>query len=445
MEIPQGANMILERLEQAGFAAYVVGGCVRDSLLGKVPHDWDVCTSARPEQVQDCFRDFRVLETGIRHGTVTVLAGQEPYEITTFRVESAYSDSRHPDSVTFVRRVEDDLARRDFTVNAMAYSPSRGLVDLFDGQGDLRRKRIRCVGEADLRFQEDALRILRALRFASTYGFCVEEETARSVHQNRGLLGKIAPERIRVELEKLLDGVGAEQILRKYADVICTVIPELAPLLDFDQKNPHHIYTVWEHTIHAVGAAKSGTLARLCLLLHDIGKPACCTEDDRGVRHFYGHPEKGAEIAEEILRRLRFDTETIRRVTEIVRVHDSAIGSGKPAIRRWLNRIGGEQLRLLLEVKEADARAQAPEFLQGNLEKVREAAQTLEEVQQEESCFRLRDLRVGGRDLMAVGIPSGPALGRILETLLQQVMEERIPNEKEPLLREAKNLWEDSC
>lgn len=440
MNIPNGAALILQRLEHSGFDAYVVGGCVRDTLLGLQPNDWDICTAARPDQIMECFRQFRVLETGLRHGTVTVLIDGQPFEVTTFRVEGTYTDRRHPDSVEFVGNVESDLARRDFTINAMAYSPSHGLIDCFGGQDDLRQGLIRCVGEPDRRFSEDALRLMRALRFASCYGFGVEESTARSVHKNKALLKEIASERIRVELEKLLSGVQAQSLLREFSDVIFTIIPELAPMEGFDQKNPHHIYTAWEHTLHAVAAAQ-GTLPRLCLLLHDIAKPACCTQDSAGVRHFIGHPEKGAQMAEQILRRLRFDTETIHRTVEIIRLHDCKMGEGKPAVRRWLNRMGEEMLRLLLQVKEADARAQAPAYIKENLATIFKISQLLEEILKEKSCFCLKDLEVKGDDLVQLGIPPGPKLGEILNMLLQKVMEDQISNERSVLLDEAKVLW----
>lgn len=297
MTIPQDALTILQRLNDAGEEAYVVGGCVRDALLGVTPKDWDICTSARPEEMQRIFSGMHVVETGLKHGTLTVVLHHTPYEVTTFRVDGAYTDHRHPDGVTFVTDVTMDLARRDFTVNAMAYHPVRGLVDAFGGREDLARRLIRCVGRPEARFEEDALRILRALRFASVYDFDIDPETASAIHALYPTMAQVAAERIRVELSKLLCGKGVGRILRDYSDVITFLLPELAPSVGFEQHTPYHRFDVWEHTVRAVEAVAPTEALRLTMLLHDSGKPACFTMDAQGVGHAYGHQKRSTELA----------------------------------------------------------------------------------------------------------------------------------------------------
>ena len=325
LTIPAGADFILRRLMENGFDAYVVGGCVRDSLLGLFPHDWDICTSARPEQMQAVFADCRVIETGLKHGTLTVLHDRIPYEVTTFRVDGGYTDHRHPDSVSFVSNVVDDLARRDFTVNAMAWNPQTGLVDAFHGQEDLRAGIIRAVGDPKTRFTEDALRILRALRFASVYGFRIDDATSQAAHDLRHTLTDVAAERIRVELAKLLCGQGAADILRAYPDVLFVLLPQLRAMHGFDQHNPHHRYDVWEHTLRALPHIPPTETLRLAILLHDSGKPDCFTLDEAGIGHMHGHAERSAEIADEVLSSLRVDNATRERVTLLVRSHSLSV------------------------------------------------------------------------------------------------------------------------
>ena len=296
--IPQHALTVVERLERYGYEAYVVGGCVRDSLMGRCPKDWDVCTNALPEEVLRVFKRFHVIKTGLQHGTVTVMVDKQPVEVTTFRIDGNYTDNRHPDSVNFVSRVEEDLARRDFTINAMAYNPARGLVDAFGGQEDLQARIIRCVGEPDERFNEDGLRILRALRFAARYDFGIETETAFSMHRNRHLLENVSVERIFSELKGILVGEGVLGMMQAFPDIFSVIIPELAPAVGFDQRNPHHCYDVWTHTAHAVQAAPADEVLRLALLLHDIAKPATFTMGEDGKGHFYGHGEKAQKWPE---------------------------------------------------------------------------------------------------------------------------------------------------
>lgn len=432
--IPQGALFILDRLASTGHTGYVVGGCVRDALLGRAPNDWDVCTGAKPHEMQAVFADCRVIETGLKHGTLTVLHDGEPYEVTTFRVDGEYTDHRHPDEVIFVENVIDDLARRDFTINAMAWNPSTGLVDAFGGQEDLKRRLIRCVGEPEKRFTEDALRILRALRFASVYNFLIEEKTAQAIHALKHTLHDVAAERIRVELCKLLCGRGAEDILRQYADVIFEILPELAPMQGFEQHKPeHHLFDVWEHTLHAIGAVEPTEILRLTMLLHDSGKPSCFTMDETGG-HFYGHAKFSVEIAERALTRLRVDNATHDAVMTLVKHHDIPLEMEKPAILRRLNQFGEEGLDLLISVHRADGIAKGVLHPEVPNAWARDMRKAVAEVLAEKPCFTLKDLAVNGRDLMAAGVAKGPLLGQTLNALLEAVMDGTVPNEREALI-----------
>lgn len=353
--LPCGASAILHALQSHGFEAYVVGGCVRDSLLGITPKDWDICTSATPQQVKEIFASHRIIETGVQHGTVTIVMQDGQYEVTTFRTDGSYSDHRRPDTVSFTGSISEDLSRRDFTMNAIAYNGS-GLLDFYNGLSDLQSVTISCVGSADARFKEDALRMMRALRFSSVYGFFIEPATAAAIHKNKDLLRLIAAERINGELCKLLCGKNALTVLLEYSDVLAVIIPELAPCIGFDQNNRYHQYTVYDHMMHAVANCKTDSLpVRLALFLHDIGKPLCYTEDENGG-HFHGHAVPSRDIAKTILERLRFDTKTKNEVLELILYHDALIEPTPKTVRRWLNKVGEERLRQLLLVREADIR-----------------------------------------------------------------------------------------
>lgn len=439
IQIPPQAAEVLERFHRSGREAYVVGGCVRDSLLGCKPNDWDVTVSALPEETERIFSDCRVVKTGIRHGTVKVFLGGLPVEVTTFRVDGAYSDGRHPDQVTFTRNLKEDLARRDFTVNAMAYNEEEGLVDCFGGKEDLSRGIIRCVGNPDTRFHEDGLRILRALRFSSELGFIIEAGTAKSIVQNRDLLGRIAEERICTEFTKLLCGKEAANVLRCFREVVAEFLPEVRPAFDFQQHNPHHIYDVWEHTLHALDAVTPEPELRLTMLLHDLGKPQCFTLDAKGVGHFYGHPEKSAVLGAQLLKRLRYDHKTAETVELLVRWHDFPILPEERSLRRRLNRFGEKNLRRLIQVEFADAQGKAdPE--NDYTASLRKVLPLLDHILQLKQCFTLKDLAVHGADLLKYGVPEGPAIGQTLRQLLDAVIDEKCPNEKTQLLRYAKLL-----
>lgn len=438
IRLPQTAAKIIERLEQSGFEAWVVGGCVRDSLLGRQPQDWDVATNALPEQVEALFSGCTVLPTGLRHGTVTVVLQGSPIEVTTYRVDGVYEDNRHPSQVVFTDDIHRDLKRRDFTVNAMAYHPVRGLIDDFGGCADLKAGVIRCVGDPTSRFCEDGLRILRALRFSSVLGFSLSAETAAAVTENRGLLKRIAAERIREELVRLICGKDVGRVLTQFRDVFAEVMPPLAAMFDFDQKNPHHYLDVWRHTVRAVETAAPDPVVRLALLFHDIGKPASFSVDEKGIGHFYGHPAKSEVIAREILSQLRFDRATTDRVCLLVRWHDTDILPEGRSVKRWLNRLGEDGLRRMLQVKAADRGA--TNYKYENLSVLKLVEQKLNTVLEEGQCFSREKLAINGGDLLKLGVPQGKRIGEMLDTLLNLVIEERLPNQRTALLNRAQAL-----
>ena len=428
-EIPAGAKTILDTLRRHGYETYVVGGCVRDSLLGLHPKDWDICTAAVPERVEQLLAGHRIVETGLKHGTVTVLAGGTPYEVTTFRVDGTYSDNRRPDSVRFVPELREDLARRDFTVNAMAYSPETGLIDPFGGRDDLQRGLIRCVGNAGERFAEDALRVMRALRFASVYEFSIEDATAHAVHENARRLNHIAAERISTELCKLLGGKGILPILLDYSDVLTVIVPELAPCVGFRENGGLH--TVYEHVSHAVAACDGlDESVLLALLLHDVAVPVFDA----------GHALRGQDMAEGILRRLRLDGKTRRETLELIEYHDADIPASKSAVKRWLNRLGPEGLDRLLAVRLADAAAGPGEDREQRLEHCRRLAELKEEILVAKECFAPNDLALRGSDLIGLGVPEGKHIGDILRLLLDMVIDGEVENERGTLLRQAENM-----
>jgi tRNA nucleotidyltransferase (CCA-adding enzyme) len=441
MKIPNDVESIISALENAGFEAYTVGGCVRDSLLGREPKDWDVCTDATPGQVKAVFANERIIETGLKHGSVTLLIGDTPYEVTTFRVDGQYSDNRHPDSVAFVANIKEDLARRDFTCNAIAYNPKTGVVDLFDGASDISARLIRCVGDPRARFEEDSLRILRALRFAATYGFTIHGDTARAMSESRHLLQNVSKERVADEFNKLIMGSNIVGLLTEHADVLFEIIPDLAPTHGFDQRNPYHIYDVYTHTLVSVENAAQDLVVRLAMLLHDICKPQCFTLGDDGVGHFYGHAPVGAAKAKDILRGLKYDNDTIKAVKELVFHHDAVIKVGPGSVKRWLNKLGEERFRQLLAVRRADIAAHS-ELAQPELARFDELEKVLGVVLAEGQCFTLKDLAVNGGDLIEAGMEPGKWLGKVLNALLRKVIDDELPNEKQALLDYAAR-WQE--
>ncbi len=446
LTVPAAAAAALDALERRGYESYVVGGCVRDALLGREPHDWDICTAALPETVEEIFAGRRVLETGLKHGTVTLLTEDGPLEITTFRKEGVYSDARHPDRVEFIDDVHEDLLRRDFTVNAMAWSPRRGLRDDFGGREDLKKGLIRCVGRPEDRFGEDALRILRALRFAARYGFVIAEHTASAVRALREDLGRVSPERIFSELKGILCAPGAGEMLRSFPEVFFVFLPEMAPCLGFDQHMPrHHQYDVWGHITRTVDAAEQDAILRLTMLFHDAGKPACFTLDpETGEGHFYGHPQAGALLADRMLRRLRSDNALREAVVALVNDHDFRSNGSKKAVRRLLARLGEENTRRLYAVILSDAAGHTPETGERMRARAEELRRLTGEIRTEGRCLRTEDLAIGGKELLDMGMAPGPAVGELLRRLLEEVWDERTPNEREALLRRAREIKEET-
>ncbi len=432
MNYPKTVNTIISTLEKAGFAAVMAGGCVRDSIMGISPNDYDIATSACPDEVISLFSDHTVIPTGIKHGTVTVVIDNTPFEITTFRTDGNYTDSRHPESVTFSSTFEEDSSRRDFTVNAMGYSKNTGLLDHHGGKEDIKNKIIRTVGDPDKRFCEDALRILRALRFSATLGFAIEENTALSAVKNKALLKNISAERVRDEIIKLICGKNAKDVLLKYHTVIAEVIPEITPLAGFCQHNPHHIYDVWEHTVTAIENTPAIPHLRLAALLHDIGKPQTFSLAEDGIGHFYGHTAASTDIATGILSRLKLDNDTATKTLRIIRYHDSVVADDKKIIKRFLNKLTPEGFFDLLHMFRADNSAQNPE-LSSRKEHFDKLELMAKELLSESACFSISSLALNGNDLITLGIPQGKAVGNMLNMLLEAVINEQIPNSKAEL------------
>lgn len=435
MNLPEYVSACLDALENAGFATYVVGGCVRDACLGLAPHDFDLCTAALPEETEAVFADHPLVLTGKKHGTVGVITDFGVVEVTTFRIEGDYRDNRHPDWVTFVPDVEEDLARRDFTINAMAYSPTRGFADPFGGQKDLEDKVLRAVGDPEERFQEDSLRILRGIRFAVCYGLNVEARTEKAMHSQAGLMDNLARERVFYELCKLLPLVSTEDLCR-FAPILAAVIPELAPMIGFDQHSPHHAYDLYTHVAHVVAGVPADLTLRWAALLHDIGKIPTFTRDATGRGHFYGHAQVGAEMADQVLHRLKAPTALRQQVVTLIGSHMTRLEPNKKTLRRQLGRWGWETVEMLLQLQEADMSSKGT-GTQAEMEQFSGIRKLVEELKAENACLTIKDLAVNGYDLMALGFV-GKAIGSCLNALLEQVQEEKLPNEKEALLEFAR-------
>lgn len=443
MDMPKNVDTAINLLQSAGFEAYAVGGCVRDSLLGKTPNDWDITTSAKPEDMKSVFADFHCIDTGIKHGTVTVVIDGEPLEITTFRLDGEYEDNRHPKSVTFTSDLGADLGRRDFTVNAMAYSKKTGTVDLFGGQNDLKNKIIRCVGDPDRRFNEDALRILRALRFASALDFEIEEKTAQSLLKNRALLGNISEERISKELLKLVCGKGAKRILTDFAPVLFEILPELQPMYKNSHDNPHHCYDIYEHTLIAVESIDPEPTLRFAMLLHDCGKPAVKKFDENGFAHFYGHQRISAEISAQILARLKVSNKFRDEILFLVSNHDRwELYENTEKMPRYLSKFGLDGVLNLLKVMRADVLAQSPEY-RYRLDQIADAEETAKNLAAQKPCLSLSELQINGRTLMDIGIPQGRQLGAVLAQLLDEVIDGVTKNTQEALTTRAREIYSE--
>ena len=436
VEVPAPVNYIIQELEKCGHEAYMVGGCVRDSVLGRKPHDYDICTSATPDEILKAFPDEEIIPTGLQHGTVTILINKEPFEVTTYRIDGDYSDNRRPDNVTFTKNLVEDLRRRDFTINAMAYNPKTGLIDPFNGMEDIKYKKIRCVGSAEDRFNEDALRILRAIRFEAQLGFAGLPETMFEIERQYDRLKNISIERINSEFCKI---VASEQFcveLVLYPNVFSLFIPELKDLIGFQQNNPYHAYDVFDHTVHAIEKCESDDLVvRLAVFFHDFGKPHSYQDGEDGIRHFKGHGKVSAEITDSIMKRLRFDNETRNNVVELVYYHDATFEVGKKYVKRWLNKIGEKQFRRLLEVRKADIKGQKPDYEESRIEKINNIENILEEILSEKSCFSLKDLAVNGNGVKEVmKLKEGKDIGYWLNEILKRVIDGELENNKDDLV-----------
>ncbi len=434
IHLPDKVHKIIETLTAAGYEAYAVGGCIRDSVLGRVPNDWDITTSAKPEETKSLFQ--KTIDTGIRHGTVTVLFEKEGFEVTTYRIDGIYEDARHPKEVTFTASLEEDLRRRDFTVNAMAYNKQTGLVDIFGGIQDMKNGIIRCVGEAEERFTEDALRMLRAVRFSAQLGYRIEDTTKEAIRRLAPNLKLISAERIQAELVKLVTSPHPADLRSAYeAGITKQILPEFDLCMETPQSNPHHCYSVGEHILHSMEEIEPDKVLRLGMLFHDIGKPQTLTIDEEGISHNKGHAAVGEQMARKILRRLKFDNDTTERVTKIVRYHDMEVELVPGSVRRAVNHVGEDIFRMLFAVKYADIMAQSGYHREEKLDKLEKIKKLYEEICRNQDCLGLKDLAVTGNDLIALGIAPGREIGEALRNLLQLVLEEPAFNTKEELLK----------
>lgn len=435
MFIDDNAEKIISILNDCGFRAYAVGGCVRDAVMNKPCSDTDIASNALPSEVIGALteRNIRVVETGLKHGTVTAVIDRTPYEITTFRTDGAYSDCRHPESVSFVCDIKEDLSRRDFTINAMAYNKDEGIIDLFGGVSDINNKIIRAVGDADKRFNEDALRIMRALRFSSVLGFSLDDKTKKAVFDNKMLLLNIAKERIFTELLKLLCGDNVLNVLDEYREVIGVIIPELKPSFECEQNNPWHIYNVYGHIIHAVAAAPKDPVIRLTMLLHDIGKPSVKTTDANGKDHFKTHAAVGEKIAAEVLTRFKVSNDIFDKVTSLVKYHQSVENVDDIRVKRWLAKLGEEKTRMLFEVRLTDLKAHNPAKTDYEIRRLSELKCELEETLAANAAYKISDLAVNGNDLISLGF-KGREIGEKLKEILTLVIDDKLENSKEKIL-----------
>lgn len=436
IEVPEPVGYIIQELEKCGHEVYMVGGCVRDSVLGRKPHDYDICTSATPDEILKAFPNEEIIPTGLQHGTVTILINKESFEVTTYRIDGDYSDNRRPDNITFTKSLVEDLRRRDFTINAMAYNPKTGLIDPFNGMKDIENRLIRCVGSAKDRFNEDALRILRAIRFATQLRFVEDPETLFEIHQQYERLKNVSVERINSEFCKIAASNQFCVELVLYPGVFSLFIPELKDMIDFQQNNPYHAYDVFNHTIHAIERCESDDLiVRLAVFFHDFGKPHSYQDGEDGVRHFKGHGKVSANITDTIMKRLRFDNETRNNVVELVYYHDATFEVGKKYIKRWLNKIGEKQFRRLLEVRKADIKGQKPDYEKSRIEKVDNIESILKEILQEQECFSLKELAVNGDDVkQTMNLKEGKDVGCWLNEILKRVMDGELENNKDDLV-----------
>lgn len=433
IKIPDKCNFIFDKLENSGFEVYAVGGCVRDSLMGKEPQDWDFTTNATPNEICKVFENYKFYDVGRKYGTISIVNDKETYEITTFRGDGSYSDARHPDSVFFCSNVEEDLSRRDFTVNSIAFSRKRGIVDPFGGVKDIQKKIIRCTGEPVSRFSEDALRIMRAIRFSSVLAFSVDNTTKEAIFKHKDSLTFVHPNRMNKEFVKLLTGQNVTEVLSEYAEVLAVIIPEIKPMFDCTQNNPHHKYSVWNHTIKTFEYAPKDEVIRLALFFHDIGKPYVKTTDKKGIDHFKTHQIKSTEIAECVMRRFGFSVSLIRDVTLLVKFHDERFRNKSVSVKSVLKETGTDLFYKLLIIAKCDMFAQSNFKREEKILLLKEVEAIFEMVTSENQCYSLAQLEVNGNDIMNLGY-TGEEIGHILNALLKAVIEDKIQNKKEVLL-----------
>ena len=434
--LPEDVRYILNTLHNNGYEAFIVGGCVRDALMGRVPHDYDITTNALPQEVKKIFRKHHVIETGIKHGTVTVMLNKEPYEITTYRYETTYSDHRHPDEVIFSPSLKEDLIRRDFTINAMAYNEKDGLIDYYEGRNDLAKGIIRCVGEAEKRFEEDALRILRALRFKTRFGFVIEETTEKAMFDKMELLRFVSSERVVKEFDEIICGNDIADTLIRYADIIAVFLPDIKPMFHYDQNNVHHIHDLWTHTVEVVRNTDNDLYLRYAALFHDIGKPQCKSVGNDGQYHFYGHEKVSSDMTRHILKQLHCDNKRIDAISKLIYYHDYPLDSDRQ-IRRLLSNTGFDLFTKILQLKKADNLAQNPEYLKSD-DYYSDILSKARRFNKENSAPSLKELKLDGNDLKQLGL-SGEDIGKTLQKALDAVLDGNIHNEHEEIMSYLKN------
>ncbi len=438
ISFPDNVGFIIEKLNSSGFEAFIVGGCVRDSILGRTPNDWDITTNSFPEDIKKIFE--KTYDTGIKHGTVSVSINNEFCEVTTYRIDGEYSDNRRPDSVKFTSCLKDDLARRDFTINAIAYHPKEGLIDYFEGLKDLDNCQIRAVGDANLRFKEDALRMLRAIRFSAQLGFSVDTAIFNAIKRNSLLIENISNERIRDELNKILVSPNPMHFDFLYkTGLLEHIIPEFVSCYSTEQNNPYHIYNVSEHILHSIDYVKNTNILRWTMLLHDIGKPVQKTTDEKGIDHFYGHQQVGADLARNILNRLRFDKDTVKKITNLIVHHDSDLFDNEKSIKKVINKVGDDSFLELIEVQKADAMSQNSVYLEERLVKFENIIKIYNKIKAESHCLSKKDLAVNGYDLISIGMKPGRELNNMLNYLLECVLENPELNDRQKLIDLVKN------
>lgn len=440
LNLPEIPKLIIKTLEDNGFECFAVGGCVRDSLSGHSVNDWDFTTNATPDEIERCFCDYTTVDIGKKFGTICVVIDGENYEITTYRTDGDYSDSRHPQSVEFSCDLLDDLSRRDFTINALAYNDRVGLVDKFSGLDDLNYGVIRCIGDADTRFNEDALRILRALRFSSTYGYSIESNTSQAIIKNKDKLNLVSNERVIKEFLRLLCGDNVDFILRRYRDVIAVIIPEISVMFNFNQNSLHHNKDLWRHTVSSIKNTAPDEVLRTAMLLHDIGKPMTVSTDKMGHSHFHNHPKLSAAMASTILKRLKYPTAFINKVNILIENHDNRLTPDSPTVKRCMRDLGAENTKDLLVIQRADILAQSVYKRQEKLSTLEQVVREYERIIKSGECYSLDTLAVNGKDIIHLGVSSGELIGKILSKLLDKVIDGKVSNDSESLLLYAKNL-----